>query len=237
MSRGPAWVGQVDRDDFSWTEAVGGWRGAAESVAPGVVFVVLFVLTRSLVPALVGAAVPAGAALLVRLVQGQPLTQALSGVLGVAIGVVWAAASGRGENYFAWGLVSAGALALVLLVSLLVRRPVVTEGCALVWDLPSGWRTRARFAPLRRRGWALTLVWVALFLLRLGVQWPLWRAGMVAELGVTKLVMGLPLFALACWVTWVALRPLAVLRDPDPGAGGDEGVEGTTGSVSPPPGA
>lgn len=214
MNRTPAWMNQIDEDQFSWRTAIGGWRGAAESVAPGLLFVVLFVLTRDLVPALVGAAVLAGLACLVRLVQGQPLTQALSGVLGVVIGVVWAAASGRGENYFAWGLVSAGAFALVLLLSLLVRRPALTEGCALVWELPRGWRTEDRFAPLRRRGWALTLMWTALFLVRLGVQWPLWRAGMVAELGAAKLVMGLPLFALACWVTWVVLRPLALLRTP-----------------------
>lgn len=214
MSRGPAWMAQVDGERFSWAEVVGGWRGATESVAPGLLFVVLFVLTHDLVPALVGAATLAGVAVVARLVQGQPLTQVLSGVIGVAIGVVWAAVSGRGENYFAWGLVTSGVLALVLLVSLLARRPALTEGCALVWELPDGWRGDARVAPLRRRGRALTLMWLGLFLLRLGVQWPLWRAGMVAELGVAKLVMGLPLFALACWVTWVVLRPLARVPGP-----------------------
>lgn len=222
MSRGPAWISQVDEDEFSWKAAIGGWRGAAESVAPGLVFVVAFVFTRSLAVPLAVAGALAVAALLVRLVQRQSLAQALSGVLGVAIGVAWAALSGRGENFFAVGLVSAGAFALALLVSALVRRPAITEGCALAWELPRGWRREARFSPLRRRGLALTLMWVAMFLVRLGVQWPLWRAGMVAELGVAKLVLGLPLFALTCWVTWVVLRPLAVLRTPV-----DEGVAHT----------
>ena len=31
--------------------------------------------------------------------------------------------------------------------------------------------------------------------------------GAVAELGVAKLVLGVPLFALVCWATWIGLRP------------------------------
>ena len=31
-------------DDFDWSEAIGGWRGMAESVAPGGVFVTAFLV-------------------------------------------------------------------------------------------------------------------------------------------------------------------------------------------------
>ena len=207
------WGDQLDADEFSWTAAVGGWRGVIESTLPGIVFVVIFVITRDLRSTLIAAGATAVVFCVLRLIQRQPLTQALSGLLGVGIGVAWAALSGRGENYFTWGLISAAAFAAALTISILVRRPLAGEVLALVWNLPQGWRSDARLAPLRRRATAVTWVWVAMFALRLGVQWPLWQAGAVAELGVAKLILGIPLFALVAWVSWVALSPLRSFID------------------------
>ena len=45
----PAWIQQATGDSFSWSQALGGPRGVVESVAPGLVFVVVYALTRSLV--------------------------------------------------------------------------------------------------------------------------------------------------------------------------------------------
>lgn len=209
----PGWASGLDRDTFSVTETVGGWRGVVESVAPGLVFVVLYVTTRDLAWTLAASAGLSVVFCVARLVRGQALTQAVSGLLGVGIGVVWALLSGRGENYFAWGMVTAGAFALALLASQVLRHAAVGEVAALVWGLPAGWRTDPALSRFRRRSRGLTWVWTAMFLVRLGVQWPLWRAGEIAALGVAKLVLGLPLFALVCWVTWVGLRPFAHLQD------------------------
>lgn len=224
----PSWARGLDGESFSLTGTVGGWRGVVESVVPGLVFVLVFVTTGHL-----GWTVAASAGLsvvfcLARLVRGQAPTQALSGLLGVGIGVVWALASGRGENYFAWGMVTAGTFALALLVSLLTRHAAVGEIAALVWGLPAGWRTEGALAPLRRRFRGLTWVWTVMFLVRLGVQWPLWHAGEIAALGVAKLVLGLPLFALVCWITWVGLRPFAHLRGDGSGAATGDAHEGGT---------
>lgn len=216
----PAWASGLDGETFSVAAAVGGWRGVVESVAPGLVFVVLYVTTRDLVWTVAASAGLSLVFCLVRLVRRQAPTQALSGLLGVAIGVVWALLSGRGENYFAWGMVTAGAFAVALLLSLALRRAAVGELLALVWELPTGWRTDPALAALRRRCRGLTWVWTAMFLLRLGVQWPLWSAGEVAALGVAKLMLGLPLFALVCWVTWAGLKPFSDLR----GAAGETAV-------------
>ena len=209
--RVPAWAVGATGEDFSWSDAVGGWRGAAESVLPGLVFVVLFVATRDLRVCLVASAGVAVAFCAVRLIQRQGLTQALSGLVGVAIGVAWAGLSGRGENYFAWGLVTAAFFSAALLATIAARRPAVALVLGIVWELPSGWRRDPGLAPLRRRCLGLTWVWAAMFLIRLGVQWPLWQAGAVAALGVAKLLLGLPLFAVVCWATWVGLRPFSAL--------------------------
>lgn len=223
--RAPAWARQLDEEAFSWEEAVGGRRGLVESVLPGLLFVIAFVLTRDVV---VTSAIAAGAALLAlvaRLVQRQPLTQALSGLVGVGIGVVWALASGRGENFYAWGLLTNLAVLAALLLSLLLRRPAVALGAGAFWDLGSDWTSRPELSELAERCTSLTWLWALLFAIRLGVEGPLWAAGAVAELGIAKLVLGLPLFALVCWVSWLGLRPFAAAmrtgEEPDP-TGTDE---------------
>lgn len=213
-------------ESFSVQEAVGGWRGAVESVLPGVLFVVVFVATgQQLTPALIASAASAVLAVLVRLVQRTPATQAFSGVLGVGIGVIWAWRSGRGEDYFLWGLlVNVGYLA-AFAVSCLVRWPLVGLALGLFrpegplnehgsWSGAVAWR---REAPLRRRYSVVTWLWAGMFAARLVVQVPLYAAGQVGWLGTAKLVMGLPLTALVLWFSWILLRgTTAALPGPAP---------------------
>jgi len=45
-----------------------------------------------------------------------------------------------------------------------------------------------------------------LFSARLAVQGPLYLAGAVVALGVARTAMGLPLFALGLWITWLLVR-------------------------------
>ena len=52
-------------------------------------------------------------------------------------------------------------------------------------------------------------VWVALFSLRLAVQLPLYLAGALTALGVARIAMGIPLFAVGIWLSWLILRPRA----------------------------
>jgi hypothetical protein len=53
-----------------------------------------------------------------------------------------------------------------------------------------------------------TLLWAGLFGLRLAVQVPLYLAGepAVQALATAKLVMGIPLYGLTLWLTWLLLR-------------------------------
>ncbi|MBO0610666.1 DUF3159 domain-containing protein [Myceligenerans salitolerans] len=115
----------VTADDFSPLAAVGGVRGMVESVAPGVVFVVLFVILQDLMVPLVASVAVAVLAAVVRLVQRTPLTTALGGLVGVVIGAVWAWRTGDAENVFVWALWTNAAYLVVMLVSILVRWPVI----------------------------------------------------------------------------------------------------------------
>ena len=215
----PRWMSQATSDDFSWSDALGGTRGVIEATAPGLVFVVVYVATRALVPTLIAALCVALLACVIRLVQRQGLQQALSGLFGVAIGVIFAAATGRGENYFAWGIVTNIAMALVFAVSVLLRRGLVAQFYGPLTGLPKGWQSDPTYADLRRSCSLLTWMWAGIFALRVLVQAPLWLGGQVAALGVAKLILGLPLFGLGAWATWWGLRRYSSSSDDSSDAG------------------
>lgn len=203
---GRGWIGQLNNEEFSLEQSVGGVRGAIESLLPGLVFVIAYVISRDLTITLVLAGGIAILFLLVRLVQRTPVTQAFAGLLGVAIGVVWAAMSGRAENYFAWGLITNSAFFVIFLVSILVRRPLVGLLIQFLYGLPQGWRKLEEGKLLAKRSMQASWVWVAVFGIRLAAQVPLYFGEHIVALGTVKLILGLPLFALGGWLTWVLLR-------------------------------
>lgn len=192
-------------DDFSFATAVGGTRGLIESTAPGLLFVVVYVATRELTPALVASLAAAVLAVVVRLVQRTPITQALSGVIGVVIGVVWARWTGRAQDYFAGGLIANVAYLLAMAASVVARWPLVGVVVAFARGEDMSWRTDPERAHERRRFVWATWVLAGVFVLRLAVQVPLYLAGedAIGALGTAKLVMGVPLFAVALWITWL----------------------------------
>jgi hypothetical protein len=52
-----------------------------------------------------------------------------------------------------------------------------------------------------------------MFLVRLAVQFPLWLADQTVLLGtLNAFVLGLPLFGLAVWLSWVVLRRVPPAR-------------------------
>lgn len=202
----PRWMSQAASEEFSWSQTLGGTRGVIETSAPGLIFVIVYVATHALVPTLVAASAVAVIACIIRLIQRQSIQQAVSGFFGVAVGVILAAATGRGENYFAWGIVTNLAMAAAFALSVLARRSLVCFFYAMLTGLPTGWQREPSLRPLRRRCALLTWMWAGLFGLRVAVQAPLWAAGAVAALGIAKLALGLPLFALGAWATWWGLR-------------------------------
>lgn len=195
-------MAQVAAEQFDIREAIGGWRGLTESVAPGLVFVVFYVATRELTPALVSSLTVAVVAVVARLAQRTPLTQAFGGLLGVVIGVVWAWRSGEAADYFAWSLWVNAAYLAGALISILVRWPVVGILVAAFRNTWSSWRSAPGFGRYVLATW----LWVGMFALRLAVQVPLYLDANVGWLGTAKLVMGVPLFAVVGWFTWLLIR-------------------------------
>lgn len=198
-------------DEFSVQEALGGWRGFAESVIPGLVFVISYVVWGGYrIPVL--AAVSAVALMVaVRLIQRTPTTQAWSGTVGVGIGAVWAWRTGEAGDYYLPGLFFAGGYAAVTAVSILIRRPLVGVAVALVKGWGSWWRDDP--AAYRRMVWA-SWIFAIYQALKVAVQLPLYLVDAVAALGTARLLMGLPLFALCAWAMWLLVRNVAPAPEP-----------------------
>jgi len=201
--------------DFSFADAIGGVRGLVESTVPGLVFVVAYLLTRGLTVALVAASAVAVLAVVLRLVQRTPVTQAFSGLLGVGVGVLWAWWTGRAEDYFVGGLILNAGWFIGIVISLVARWPAVGVAVSLVRSQDMAWRTDPDLGHLRRRYVWASWLWVVMFGLRLAVQLPLYFRGgdAVGWLATARLVMGVPLFALALWVTWLLVGSRAALAD------------------------
>lgn len=193
-------------EDFSFADAIGGVRGLIESVAPGLVFVVVYLVSFELTPALVASLATALLAVVVRLVQRTPVTQAASGIVGVGIGVVWAWRTGEPTDYFVYGLWTNAAYLLACTVSVLVRWPLVGVVVGLLRGQGTAWRTDPAAARDRQRFRWATWLWAGMFAARLAVQVPAYLAGDVAWLGTARLAMGVPLWALTLWTTWLLVR-------------------------------
>ncbi|MBA2645093.1 MAG: DUF3159 domain-containing protein [Solirubrobacterales bacterium] len=185
-------------------DAIGGPLGMAETSLPAVAFVVTYAASGSDTNASAGVAVALALVLAVaRLVKRESPRHALSGLVGVGFAALIAARSGRAEDFFLPGLLLNAVYAAAFVVSIAVRRPLVGVIVSQLDGSGSRWRDdRERMTAFRRASW----MWACLFGLRLAVQVPLYLAGAVVALGVARTAMGLPLFALGIWLTWLLVR-------------------------------
>jgi Protein of unknown function (DUF3159) len=210
-----AGIAQAAAGQFSMAASIGGAWGLAESVVPLTVFSVAYGFSRDLRWSLVAALIPSTALAVRRLLLRQPLTQALSGLFGVGLGALLAARSGRAEDFFLPSILKNAGFATAYAVSALVRWPVV--GVMIGPVLGEWWAWRD--VPDRRRAYTrVTWLWVGVFALRLAVQVPLYLAGEAAVLGAANVPLGLPLFGLAVWLSWLMLRRVPVVADAEPPA-------------------
>jgi hypothetical protein len=188
----------------SLREAVGGPLGIAETALPAVAFITAYTISGQDTEVSAMVAVALALVLTVaRLVRRESTRHALSGLVGVAFAAFIATRSGRAEDFFLPGLLLNALYALAFVISLAVRRPLVGEIVTRLDGEDGGWRQD----PQRMRAFTrATWVWAVLFLTRLTVQLPLYLAGAVVALGIARTAMGLPLFALGLWLTYLLVR-------------------------------
>lgn len=182
--------------------AIGGVRGICETLVPGLVYLIVFVFTQIAYTAVIAPAVIAVAAVVVRLLRREPVASAFSGAIGVAVCVVFTLITGRGTGYFIPGFWINGVWIVGLGVSLIIGWPLIGLVVGALRGDFTGWR---RNRVLFRMSMLVTALWLVLFVARLAVQLPLYFAENTEALGVARLVMGVPLFALVVLLTWLLL--------------------------------
>lgn len=207
--------------------ALGGRRGMVEAAVPTVTFTLLFVTTKDLRLAIAVSVAAALVLLAVRLAQRGPVQYVVNALVGIGIGTLFVWLSGRGGGdesqralaYFVPGLLYNIGYAAAMVLSILVRWPLVGFIVGSVSEDPTGWRRDPQVVKLCSR-----LTWLLLLpcLLRVVVQGPLYLAGRAAAdadpwitaLGITKVAMGWPLqVATLTAMVWVLARdrtPVAV---------------------------
>jgi hypothetical protein len=217
---------QVLADQLSLQAVIGGPRGLAESVLPMTVFTVVWAFTHDVQRSVLAALAPAAIFLIWRLVAREPVTQAVGGLLGIALGAGIAMFTGRAQDFFVPGIVKNLGYGALYAVSSLVRYPLI--GLLLGFTLGEGlgWReVRER----RRVYHQATWVWAGMFGVRALVQGRLYVNGDATTLGFVNLLLGLPLFGLAVALTWLIVRRVPPARpDPEAPADAEEGLAAGT---------
>jgi len=189
-------------------EVFGGPRGLLDSGLPLVAFVIVNA-AADLTKAVQAAIAVAVVLLLVRVVRREVVRHTISGFFGVLFAAGLARATGSARNFFIPGIVLNGAYFMAMVVSLVVRRPLIGVVLKQFSDKPAEWYAH----PTVRRAYAeVTVLWASMFGLRLVVQSVLYRADETGLLAAAKLGLGYPLFipVLAVTPLWVNRRTSGV---------------------------
>lgn len=201
-------------------QQLGGWRGLVESGIPVTVFVLANIVLGwlpfpegSRLPLQIAIAAAVLAALViavVRLTQKRSIRFAVNGLFGIALGAWLAWDTGEERAFYLPGIYFTLAYVVVLVISIGVRHPLVGWVWSVIANDGKGdWRADHR---LRRAfGW-LSALWAAVFLIKAVVQGVLYLKDYETALGVARIVMGSPIFALLVVISfWVVRR---VTREP-----------------------
>ncbi|MGY1708572.1 DUF3159 domain-containing protein [Geodermatophilus sp. SYSU D00758] len=227
----PAAAATGDPSVLAW---FGGIRGLVDGGLPSLVFVAVHAAAsaQSTRPAALAAASGAAAAtalgiVVLRLAGRETLRQALGGLAGLTVAVLFAATSGEARGFFLPGILVDAAYGAVFAGSAVLGHPLVGTLYGLL-HRRRDWRDDPR---LRRLFVVATFGWAGLFAVRAGVQAVLYREDLPGLLAVSKLLLGWPLTFAAVVLTLAAvrratrdavrdIRPTATGKGPRPGPAG-----------------
>lgn len=188
----------------AFAEALGGPLGIVESALPAAAFVIAYSIGGlDPTPAAVVAVAISVVMALARLARRQTVQYALSGLAGIAISAFVVSRTGKAADFFLPGLLLNGAYVIALSASIAFRWPIVGVALGMVAGTGTAWRREPEKVRIYSH---VTWIWVGVFALRLVVQLPMYLADAVVALGVAKVAMGLPLFAVGMWLSWLLLR-------------------------------
>ena len=196
-------MSQHNQDRDKVMGALGGKKGLIDSGLPAVVFLLLFNFKHDLKTALTGAVVLSLLLAIVRLAKKDSVQHAASGLFGVLICAYFANKSGNASDFYIPKLLTNLGYGTVYLIANLAGWPIL----GLVLGPLLGENFLWRNDPARKRAYInASWIWVALFFLRIAVQYPIYRSGKINLLGTVNLAMGYPLFFAAAYLSWLVIK-------------------------------
>jgi hypothetical protein len=194
------------------SKALGGKRGIVEAAVPTLAFTGTWMGTHDLKTSLIVGIASAVVLLLVRIAQRSTPQFVLNSLVGIGIGAFFAARTGDAKDVFLPGILYNAAYAAGMLLSIVVRWPIVGFLIGSVTGDPTAWHNDSALVRLCSR---LTWLLILPCLLRVVIQLPLYWADQVTALGVAKIALGWPLqvAGLAAMV-WVLARGRTPIQPP-----------------------
>jgi hypothetical protein len=192
------------------TKALGGRRGIVEAAVPTIVFTLMWVITNELKPSLIVSIAAAVGLLALRLVQRSTPQFVINSLIGIGIGAFFASRTGEAKDVFLPGIYYNAAYAAGMLLSIVVRWPVVGFLIGSVTGDPTAWHKDQALVRLCSR-----LTWLLMLpcLLRVVLELPLYMADQVTVLGIAKVALGWPLQVAALGaMVWVLARGRTPIR-------------------------
>lgn len=186
-------------------KSMGGWLGIAESILPTLVFVFTYQLSSNIWLSIVLSGALSLAALVRQLIVRSALTQAVVGALSIALTIWLTLRDNNASDFFLQGLVTNSIYLAVGLMSVLVRWPII--GIVVGFLIGEGFTWRSKKSHFNRFV-AATAIWCGLYILRLGIEIPLYLAHNLSALGAAKLILGIPFYAITLWLMWLVVKPL-----------------------------
>ncbi|MFG1623544.1 DUF3159 domain-containing protein [Kribbella sp. NPDC049227] len=198
----PAKPAQTTDKDFF--HALGGWGALLDIGLPWIAFLIVYGATDHNLRLALIVAVGSGALVAVlRLIRKQPLRNVFGGFVGVLISAWVANRTGDAKDVYVPGLLTNLGYGALYLITVLIRWPLFGVLYGVITQTGTAWRKD----PAMLKGFSrATLVFVGLFAIRLIVQVPLYLAGYLNALGIAKVGLGLPFYALALWMAYAVLR-------------------------------
>lgn len=215
-------------------QQLGGWRGLIESGIPVGAFVLVNVVlgwittklatTPPMVRLAIGDQIIAestdlrlglklaiGAAVIValviaglRLARKQTVRFAVNGLFGIALGAYLAWNSGQERDFYLPGILITVGYVVLLLGSIFVGHPLVGWIWTVVANGGKGdWRADEK---LKRTFTWLTGLWAIVFALKIAIQLPLYLNDYATALGISRIALSYPPYALLLAVTIWAVR-------------------------------
>lgn len=188
---------------YSVRDLLGNTRIIVDLVVPPILFVAVAAFA-DLLAAVVAALVFSAAVFVYRVVRSDRVLFALGGAGGVVAGALFALWSGTTEGFFGPDVLLSAVYAVLAVVSIVVRRPLIAWSSWIVYRWPLAWYWHPKVRPAYAE---ITWVWAVLFGGRALVQYVLYQRGEVGWLTVANLATGLPAIALLlvltyAYVTW-----------------------------------